>query len=308
MSVASPTPTWLLEQEVGLCPCGCIGKRRKGSFIEKTIRSGSSLLREAMFSEDVAAQPGLLQRLDPRVKLLTLGALLVTAAFVRHIPVIVMLYALTLALAAVSRLSLSFFVKRVWLFIPLFTGLIVLPATFNLVTPGHVVVPLGSWLGHPVGLTEQGLTSAGLIVARVATSISLVVLLTLTTPWTRLLAALRTLFVPCMFLLVLGMAYRYLFNLLNAVTDMYTSRQARTVTRDTEVTSGRAFVAASAGALLGKAHTLSEEVHMAMVARGYTGNARSISTFRVRRVDVEWILATIVVILGVLGVDRILGR
>ena len=44
---------------------------------------------------------------------------------------------------------------------------------------------------HPQGLTSQGLTSAALVVARVATSISLVVLLTLTTPWVRLLAALR---------------------------------------------------------------------------------------------------------------------
>ena len=44
-----------------------------------------------------------------------------------------------------------------------------------------------------VGLTSQGLRAAGLIVMRVATSISLVVLLTLTTPWTRLLAALRAL-------------------------------------------------------------------------------------------------------------------
>ena len=42
-------------------------------------------------------------------------------------------------------------------------------------------------------MTSQGLTSAGLIVTRVAVSISLVVLLTLTTPWNRLLAALRAL-------------------------------------------------------------------------------------------------------------------
>ena len=64
---------------------------------------------------------------------------------------------------------------------------------------------------------------------RPATSISLVVLLTLTTPWTKLLAALRSLFVPRMFILVLGMAYRYLFHLLGSVTDMYTARKARMV-------------------------------------------------------------------------------
>jgi energy-coupling factor transporter transmembrane protein EcfT len=143
---------------------------------------------------------------------------------------------------------------------------------------------------------------------RVATSISLVVLLTLTTPWAKLLAALRALFVPRLFLLVLGMAYRYLFSLLNSVTDMYTSRKARTVTRDTDVTSGRRFVAASAGALFAKAQTLSEDVHMAMVARGYNGNARSITSFRVRRLDVEFMLACLVTAASVLRVDRILGH
>ncbi len=81
------------------------------------------------------------------------------------------------------------FVKRVWLFIPIFTGIVVLPATFSFITHGHIVVPLGHWFGHRVGLTSQGLRSAALIVVRVATSISLVVLVALTTSWTSLLAA-----------------------------------------------------------------------------------------------------------------------
>jgi cobalt/nickel transport system permease protein len=270
------TPGWLLESEVGLCPCGCIGRRRKGSFVEKTLNGGAGLLRQAMFSDDVAGGPGLLQRVDPRVKLVTLLGLLVTAALVRTIPVLVAMYLATLGVAAASRLSVGFFVRRVWLFIPIFTGVIMVPAMFSFVTHGHIVVPLGSWFGHRVGLTSQGLHSAGLMVIRVATSISLVVLVTLTTPWTKLLAALRSLLVPRMFILVLGMAYRYLFHLLGSVTDTYTARKARMVGAETDVASGRAFVAASAGALFGKAHALSEEVHQAMVARGYTGEIRSL--------------------------------
>ena len=86
---------------------------------------------------------------------------------VRHIPVLVAMYAGTLVLAAASGLSLSFFIKRVWLFIPIFTGIVVLPATFSFITPGDIVVPFGTWFGHPVGMTSQGLTSAGLIVTRV---------------------------------------------------------------------------------------------------------------------------------------------
>jgi cobalt ECF transporter T component CbiQ len=216
-------------------------------------------------------------------------------------------YAVTLGLAVASRLSLAFFVKRVWLFIPIFTGIIVVPAMFSFITPGHVVVSLGSWFGHDVGLTQQGLTSAGLLVMRVATSISLVVLLTLTTPWPRLLAALRGLFVPQLFVLVIGMAYRYIFVLLASVEEMYVSRKARTVRTSRDTKAGRRFVGATAGALFGKAHALSEEVHHAMIARGFTGEAKSLDRFSFRGADVAWLAACAVMVALTLGGDRVLG-
>ena len=299
-------PAWLLQAEVGLCPCGCIGRRRRGRFVEKTIAGTSGLVRQAMFSEDLAAGPGLLQRLDARVKLVTLLGLLVAAALVRNVEVLVLLYAATLGLAAASGLSVGFFVKRVWLFVPVFTGVVVLPATFSFVTHGDIVVPLGSWFGHPVGLTAQGLTAAALIVTRVAVSISLVVLLTLTTPWSRLLAALRALLVPRMFILVLAMAYRYVFHLLAGVSEMFVARRARTVGVDDGAT-GRRFVAASAGALFGKSHALAEEVHQAMVARGYTGDVRLLEPPRVGRADVLWALVCLAAAVLVIGGDRALG-
>jgi len=185
-----PTPEWLVRGEPAMCPCGCSGRRKKGSFVEKTLNGGAALIRQVMFGEDVAAQAGLLQRLDPRAKVVGLVVLLVSASLLHNIASLVAMYLLTLVVAAASRLPLGFFVKRVWLFIPLFTLVVVLPATLSIVTEGKVVLELWTWHGHPEGLTEQGLTSAALVVLRVAVSISLVVLLTLTTPWVKLLAAL----------------------------------------------------------------------------------------------------------------------
>lgn len=299
----SATPDWLLAPEAGLCPCGCIGKRRKGSFVDKTLAGTARVMHQALFADDVAAAPGLLQRLEPRVKLVSLLGLLVVAALVHHIPALLALYAATLVLAAVSGVPLGFFVRRVWLFVPIFTGIVVLPATLDVVTPGEIVVPLGTWFGHDLGMTAQGLTAAGLIVTRVATSISLVVLLTLTTPWHRLLAALRALRVPALFVLVLGMAYRYVFHLLGAVGDMFTARKARQV-RATGTAAGRRFVAASAGALFGKSHALAEEVHMAMVARGFTGDVRTLAAERVGAREVAWLAACLALAVAVWGIDH----
>jgi cobalt/nickel transport system permease protein len=306
---ATSTPKWLVQGEVALCPCGCIGKRKKGSFAEKTLSGASNLMRQAMFGEDVAAQNGLLQKIDPRVKIVSLFGLLVVAALVRSIPILIAMYAATVVLAALSTLPVGFFIKRVWLFIPIFTGIIVLPATLSFITPGTIVLPLWHWHGSSVGVTSQGLTSAGLMVTRVATSVSLVVLMTLTTPWTKLLASLRALFVPRIFILIIGMAYRYIFLLLNSVTDMYTARKARSVGNDRgDSKGGRAFVAASAGALFGKAHTLSDEVHMAMVSRAYRGDAKTLSGFHLAVRDAVFGAACLGAGLLVLWGDHLVGH
>jgi len=306
MTPARTTPTWLLEPEHGLCPCCSIGRRRRGSAVDKTIHGLAGVLRQALQSEEFAGRRGLLQRLDPRVKLIATVALLVAAGLVRHIPVLLALYALTLLLAAASRLPVGWFVKRVWLFVPVFTGVVVLPATFSFVTPGEVVLPLGHWFGHPVGLTRQGLAGASLIVCRVAASISLVVLLTLTTPWSRLLAALGALRVPRLLVLVIGMAYRYLFVLLDAVADMVTVRKARTISV-ANGRVGRLFVASSAGALFGKAHALSEEIHQAMLARGYRGELRTLDRDRLTLADAATLVLALVLVAAAVGGDRSLG-
>jgi cobalt/nickel transport system permease protein len=305
---SSVTPRWLVQGEMALCPCGCIGKRKKGSFVEKTLSGASNVMRQAMFSEDVAAQNGLLQRLDARVKIVALVVLLLTAALVRNIPVLIGIYIATVVLAAASRLPVGFFVKRVWLFIPIFTGIIAIPAIFSFITPGNIVLPLWSWHGHPVGITEQGLTTAGLLVMRVACSVSIVVLITLTTPWMKLLAGLRTLFIPKIFILIIGMAYRYIFLLLNAVTDMYTARKARAVGNPSDdVKEGRRFVTATAGALFGKAHALSSDVHMAMVSRGYSGDAKTLQPPAIHAADIVFVAAVLVFAILTLGGDRLLG-
>ena len=79
---------------------------------------------------------------------------------------------------------------------------------------------------------------------------------------------------------------------------MYVARTARTVTASTDTRSGRRFVAASAGALFGKSHALSEEVYMAMVARGFTGEVRTLDRPGLSRLDVAWCV----------GVARRVGR
>ena len=131
---------------------------------------------------------------------------------------------IALLLAASSRVSPWLLSKRVWIPVLLFTGVIALPAPF--VIPGRVVwrLPVLGW-----ALTAQGLRSAGYLMSRVETASTLSVLLILSTPWTHVLKALRVLRVPVVMVVILGMAYRYIFLLLDSARDMLESRRSRMV-------------------------------------------------------------------------------
>ena len=318
MAYNKDLPDWLLEnQSAGLCRCGCAGIRKKTNFVEKTINDIAGVLKEAIFSEQLAGSQGMLQNLDPRVKLITTIFLLVAAAFFRHIPTLLGLYLFTLMLAYFSRVPLMFFVKRVWLFIPFFTGLVVLPSIFNFVRPGDPLINLFSF-GHPVNIgfihlpatlavTRQGLTGALLMVLRVGVSVSLVVLLTVTSRWAELLKALRIFFIPRIFIMVLEMTYRYIYLLLNVITDMYTARKSRSI-GEVNLKENRKFVSAGIGHVFGKAYFLSEEIHDAMISRGYTGEAKLLHKFRITAQDIVWIFLILIISMFFIGGDLVLGR
>jgi energy-coupling factor transporter transmembrane protein EcfT len=104
------------------------------------------------------------------------------------------------------------------------------------------------------------------------------------------------------------MAYRYIFLLLTSVTDMYQARQARTPGTPKHDRSARAFLGASVGTLLGKASQLSEEVHQAMTARGYRGDAKTLEHRRPRAIDAYYIVSVVIFAAVMLIGDHLLVR
>jgi len=218
------------------------------------------------------------------VKVTGLFALIIAAALAHRLSAIGVIFVVALLLAALSHVSLKTLLKRGWIGALLFTGLIALPAVF--ITPGEIVwrSPL---LGLPVTIT--GLKSAAFLIARVETAVTLSLLLVLCTPWSSVLKALRTLGVPAPLVVILGMTYRYIFLLLGAARDLLEARQSRSV-GVMEPSEGRRSAVASIGVLLGKSLQMSNEVHLAMLARGFRGDAWTIDEFIMRARD--WIALT----------------
>jgi cobalt/nickel transport system permease protein len=255
------------------------GGRRRRSFVEKTARGLLEATEQVLFAEDMAATSGFLQCLDPRVKLIGIGALIAAAVAVHRLWVLAAILALGVLLALVSHIPIRLLTARVWLAVLAFTGAIALPAIF--LTPGAAVyrLPLLEW---PV--TQQGLRTAGFLILRAETAATLSMLLILSTLWTRLLRALRYFGAPVVVVAILGMTYRYMFLFLATACDMFESRESRIV-GVLDPADRRRLAAASAGVLLGKTLQVSGEVHMAMQARGFRGEVRLLDELQMRPHD-----------------------
>lgn len=248
-------------------------------FIQSTLQGFTRALSKALLSEQVANEKGLLQQLDPRVRVVGMLALVISVVMCRRLEIVAALFALAVAIATASRVSLLSLAKRVWIVVLAFTGLIALPALFT--TPGEAIVSLP--VTHS-SMTAQGLRTALFLILRVETAATLTTVLVLSTPWTYTLKALRSLYLPAEVVTMLAMTHRYVFLLLETANQMFESRQSRTVGVLTGAESRR-VAARTAGVLLSKSMELSQDVYLAMLSRGFRGEVQLLTDFKMKMRD-----------------------
>ena len=257
-------------------------------FLSKNISGLTGTLESVISSEELCRAPGLLQGLDPRVKLVTLVLFIVAVSLVRSLPILAGVFVLILAFALLSKVPLGVFLKRILVFIPIFTALIAIPALF--ITPGD---PLVTSAGKVI-ITEQGAHTAGLLILRVTDSLSFGILLIITTRWTNILAALRWFRMPALFVTILGMTYRYISLLLHSVNSMFLARRSRTL-GSLSGDENRRWLGQALATTMAKSHHLSEEVYLAMLSRGYKDDGIVLNNFSLKRCDFLWTIFAVAI-------------
>lgn len=254
-------------------------RRRGGGFIERQIGSLLGVMEHAICAERLARAPGLLQRFDPRVRLVAMLILIGLTVTVSSLASLYGLFAAALALAMLSRIPLAMLARGVWLNVAMFTGVLALPAVFLVPGEAYFRLPLLGWEA-----TVQGIDSAAFLIGRATTSATFAALTILATPWPQLLKGLRALRVPASVVLILSITYRYIFLLLQTALDLFEARRSRLV----GCLSGkdkRRMLVADAGVLLSKSLQLADQVFFAMQSRGYRGEAHALAEFRMTRLD-----------------------
>jgi cobalt/nickel transport system permease protein len=260
---------------------------RRSNFIERSILGALSFLKESVFADEYASRNGILQSQDPRIKTITFLLFIIQILFVKNFAILLFLYMFCLLLTIFSKINLFFFLKRTWLFIPLFSLFIAIPALFNIFSPGE---PLATFYtaGFKLTITRQGLYGALLFVMRVVNSVSFIVLLSLTTRHFVLLRVLRIFKVPQVFVMVLGMCYRYVYLFMEIIENTYVAIKSRIGAR-INYKAGQHVVAWNIAYLWQRSYQLNEDVYKAMLSRGYCKEPIILNDFKIKAADWVWL-------------------
>jgi len=301
-------PVWLEKTEYSLLPQAAT-RRRRADYLEKTLADVQKTMAEELDYTASAVRPGLLQQLNPRVKLVGMAFVLLAVALTGSLTVLVIIHGLLLLAALSSRIGWKAYLLRTWLPAVLFTGLTMLPGIFNWFTPGQPLVIIYQGLNWHVGpvtlpaeltITMQGLTVATLVLLRSAASLGVAVLLVKTTRWPVLTKALAGLGLPGLFVTVLDLTYRYLFLFLLLLSEYLWGRQSRLAGRERTGAKWEWIGGAVAG-FLRLAGEYSREITASMQARGYNGSNHQVLVSRIGMADIWFFALTVLLLAATLG-------
>lgn len=213
------------------------------------------------FIDKYAELDGVIQKLDPRVKII-LSLLFIVSVILtqptqhtRFPPYFFLMSAVIL----LSKIPLAVVLKR-----------------------SLVIVPF--ILFAALSIHQNGFLFLFNIMAKSWLSFLCMIMLASTTRFPRLLKGFEYLKVPKVILLIISFLYRYVFVLMDEIMRMRRARDSRSFG------GGVLWHIKTAGNMIGvlfiRAYGRSERVYSAMVSRGFTGDIKTLDTLKVGRLDV----------------------
>lgn len=251
--------------------------------MDKALSGLCGLLRRLYIQWDLAGRQGLLQRRDPRVKLLLLLGTVIVVSVKQTLLAQALVGGLLLGAALFSRIPLREVQGKALIMAAVFGLLLPAPSALNLVAPGEVILPLlqlgGAkrllWFQVPetVGFTREGALGVAILAGRIMNSLSVVFLVLNSTPVADMVRALKHFRVPDTLVWVVLLTYRYLFVLVNLVEQMHRARAARLI-KGASSGETRIWAAHRMAFLFQRTQLRCEEMFRAMQSRGFSGKVR----------------------------------
>lgn len=294
-------PAWLQSNDTIRLPV-VTHSWKPHNYLEKTLKKIHAILSEDNRSV-LNNQDGLLQQLEPHMKVTGLLTVILLAALTQNLVFLIMLNSIILFAALQSRIRLGDYFVRIWLPIFFFTGIAVLPGIINWVTPGDPLYTIYSNLtfsGHfftlpaELTITRQGVKSALFVILRSAASLGIAMLLIKTTRWSVLTKVLAKYGLSNIIVTILDMTYRYIYLFLFIFMDYVLGRKSRLVGLETQ-SSKIAWIGGTISDFLRITLEYSQDIQYALESRGYTGIYYAEAKGPLHLIDF-WFVAAIIIL------------
>jgi cobalt/nickel transport system permease protein len=227
--------------------------------------------------------------LDGRVKFVLTLAFILTASLtpVAAWPVYVLLFALVLSVEILSGLGVGYVLKRALLALPFV--LAAFPVIFTNGRTALFAFSIGPWT---LTANAEGLARFVSLALKSWLSVQAAIVMASSTPFPELLQAMRSVGIPRLLVSMFGMMWRYIFVLADEALRLMRARAARSGSRIVasmapafshkrlHVREGGSVlwrarvVGGMAGNLFLRAFERSDRIYVAMLSRGYDGEAR----------------------------------
>jgi cobalt/nickel transport system permease protein len=255
-------------------------KGAKLSLFDKTIMNSASAVKSIYLQAENSTKAGFIQKINPHVKLISLIYLVIIISLVSNLVAQIVTTAFIFLLFIFARLRVFQIYRKIFFLAFIFGFLIILPASLNVITPGKIIFniitfdkPSHFWIysiPREIGFTENGFQVVFLVFLRVLNSVSFAMFVIFTTSFPAFLKSFKILGVPDTFLMIISLAYKYIFILSRTIEETYFALKSRLFgnmknNNIRKLISGRIFF------IFKRSMIIYENSYYAMVSRGYGG-------------------------------------
>jgi cobalt/nickel transport system permease protein len=281
-------------------------RKAKLSFLDKTIINSARAVKSIYLQAENAAKESFIQKINPRVKLISLIYMAIVISIVNNPTMQILITVFILILFIGARLKILEVYSKIFFIAFIFGFLVVFPASLNVITPGKIIFnvfsfnkPSQLWIYNipqNIGFTENGFHVVTLVFLRVLNSVSFAMLIVFTTPFSSFIKSFKIIGIPDTFLMIITLAYKYIFILARTIEDTYFALRSRLFSNINnsnirKLISGRIF------SIFKRSVIIYENTYYAMVSRGYRGKIALHSTEQFTYKDI--VALTIIVALGI---------
>lgn len=194
-------------------------------MFRKTILSINEFLEHSLFDEKNVYRNGLMQKVSPEEKLTLIFFIIATTLAEKRVLSISLFFALSLILSFLSKVDFLEFLKRTFIFVPLYALVISFPRLFLDNRKDIVIRFFNLELGTSFASINQFLAFN----LRVVVATSFIILIAMTTTIGELSSTLRRIKLPREVSVSFLLTYRLLFVYLTKIKDLILSVESRTV-------------------------------------------------------------------------------